>query len=942
MFIRSCSWVVLWLCFVTAAIADDIVLAGQGEDWRFFKGTMEPSTVPGDWTQVDFDDSQWLLGMPGFGFGGDDVTVLPDMGTGYSSLYLRKSFQCNSPEGAGWLMLRLDYQDGVVVYLNGVEVLRQSVLGTAGEYVPYNAVSSFHMAGVSEEFDLSSWRTLLRPGTNTLAIQGSASSSLIYGYSLVPELRANISRGPLIMNTSSNSSHLAWKTVVPAICVVEYGPSLESLLKWQEPAADTNHTAILTNLDPGTLYYYRISISDGVLTATTPFYHFKTFAMSGDFDFLVAADTGLGTSGQNRIARVMESQEVDMLMLAGDVIYPTFVAGRVDERCFSMYGRQLRSTPLFAATGNHESYDNTRDFLQAFDLPTNSLTGTEYFYSFDAADIHFSVLDGDLAQGNDWSVGGALYRWLEADLAATTKPWKILVSHFPVRSSGPHRNDDYNGNGMLDRLEFQNSIEFLAGKYGVQAIFNGHEHFFEKMNPVNGVQTFISGGGGGWLYAFGGEWDVASSLLISDYECLRVSVRKDDLVVRVLGVNGQILDSTFISRVPAGEAIRQAAWNTPVVETIPANDGDGNIAGQLFDFIGQPIPSLTGQFSNLGLLYVNNDEQTLYLGLSETMFYKTNTVFLFVEVPHVPGRENLAPPVNSGANDPLRIKIGLDYLANLSFTNFKPSIGCILGDEYGDGQFRVFDRTGHGFNEGQGVFYLDSQFSTVPDCRLQQYHSSPQGGPGPGIANAGFIELAIPFQSLGGLRPVDLVKIAVIVAGEPVDTNGNTRWIDSGYVGVKMEGSGIDSVVLEGVPVQLAIKSGFDTTDSDLDGLPDYWEQMYGLDPHSAGSDQGTGGDPDHDGLSNFFEFRLGTDPLTWTAKPQLSIGTISEGRIQLEWDAEPGGLYQIEVSDTLSGPYRLWETPALPTRATSCREKRQIPISGGSNMFFRIGWKSN
>jgi hypothetical protein len=50
--------------------------------------------------------------------------------------------------------------------------------------------------------------------------------------------------------------------------------------------------------------------------------------------------------------------------------------------------------------------------------------------------------------------------------------------------------------------------------------------------------------------------------------------------------------------------------------------------------------------------------------------------------------------------------------------------------------------------------------------------------------------------------------------------------------------------------------------DGDGDGLPDYWENGYGMDPSSGVGDNGAGGDPDQDGLTNQQEFQRGTDPL--------------------------------------------------------------------------------
>lgn len=53
-----------------------------------------------------------------------------------------------------------------------------------------------------------------------------------------------------------------------------------------------------------------------------------------------------------------------------------------------------------------------------------------------------------------------------------------------------------------------------------------------------------------------------------------------------------------------------------------------------------------------------------------------------------------------------------------------------------------------------------------------------------------------------------------------------------------------------------------DEGDADLDGLPDAWEQRYGLDPLSAEGDDGADGDPDADGVRNADELVGGTHPL--------------------------------------------------------------------------------
>jgi len=164
----------------------------QGERWRYFKGTEEP---PEGWTAVDFDDSAWPAGVAGFGYGdNDDATVLEDMqripGTqpGYSTLYLRRTFSLQGdPQSVHRLYLRIDYDDGFVAYLNGVEVARSP--NVTGSPPAHDALATAqHEAGAVETYDITAFRGLLSDGVNCLAVQGLNTSLESSDFSLHPEL----------------------------------------------------------------------------------------------------------------------------------------------------------------------------------------------------------------------------------------------------------------------------------------------------------------------------------------------------------------------------------------------------------------------------------------------------------------------------------------------------------------------------------------------------------------------------------------------------------------------------------------------------------------------------------------------------------------------------------------------------------------------------------
>ena len=161
----------------------------EGNTWRYFKGTAEPSST---WKNVSFNDLAWLSGPSGFGYGdNDDGTVLSDMQNGYLSVYARKAFTVANPASVSGLQFSIDFDDAFVAYLNGTEIARNNITGTPPAY---NAVSTGdHEASGGDTspqpvltFTVSP--SLLVTGTNVLAIQGHNKSLTSSDFSLIPEL----------------------------------------------------------------------------------------------------------------------------------------------------------------------------------------------------------------------------------------------------------------------------------------------------------------------------------------------------------------------------------------------------------------------------------------------------------------------------------------------------------------------------------------------------------------------------------------------------------------------------------------------------------------------------------------------------------------------------------------------------------------------------------
>ena len=168
-----------------------VTLVDIGHPGFYFKGTMEPSPdAQGHpttlWTLIGFNDnpasSAWIAGPSGYGYSNDSGelqyvrTQTNDMSGRYMSIYVRLPFTLTQEQIDSFSQLRAEvhYDDGFVLYLNGVRVGASGEI--SGNPPAYNAsggtASDFSAASV----DMTSSLDLLVPGTNILAMQAHNAS----------------------------------------------------------------------------------------------------------------------------------------------------------------------------------------------------------------------------------------------------------------------------------------------------------------------------------------------------------------------------------------------------------------------------------------------------------------------------------------------------------------------------------------------------------------------------------------------------------------------------------------------------------------------------------------------------------------------------------------------------------------------------------------------
>jgi 3',5'-cyclic AMP phosphodiesterase CpdA len=199
--------------------------------------------------------------------------------------------------------------------------------------------------------------------------------------------------------------------------------------------------------------------------------------------FAVIGDWGTGDGDALGIARQMVSSHrrtpFDFVIAAGDNIYPNGEGryfAKHFERPFAPFLQERVN--FYAVLGNHDVERGRQDQCQ---YPLFNMGGKAY-YSMTQADglAEFFMIDS-----TDFDNSQAA--WLQHSLSSSTARWKVAVFHHPLYSSG-----DKHGSNM----RLRNQLEPLLTAYGVNAVFSGHDHIYERTKPQQGIQYFVTGAGG--------------------------------------------------------------------------------------------------------------------------------------------------------------------------------------------------------------------------------------------------------------------------------------------------------------------------------------------------------------------------------------------------------------------------------------------------------------
>jgi hypothetical protein len=172
---------------MAVAGGDYTALIREGDLWRYFEGTDDPSGGDLSWTEIGFPDGGWPEGPSGFGYGDDDDNTPLDMKDTYTTVFIRRRFTIGDPGSLAGLVLRVDYDDAFSAFMNGTFVAK-SRYARAGDPQHGWTATDTHEAGTAQEFDISADIGLLQTGDNVLAVVGFNADLDSSDFSLVPEL----------------------------------------------------------------------------------------------------------------------------------------------------------------------------------------------------------------------------------------------------------------------------------------------------------------------------------------------------------------------------------------------------------------------------------------------------------------------------------------------------------------------------------------------------------------------------------------------------------------------------------------------------------------------------------------------------------------------------------------------------------------------------------
>lgn len=380
--------------------------------------------------------------------------------------------------------------------------------------------------------------------TRLIARSSFIAGLLCMGVGLARPAHAAFTREPWIQNADTTSVAIYWEAgTAGGTEQLKWGPN-----------------GTMTNTVDGTLVSSKLY--KAVVTGLTPSTSFSYEVLSGadtstPGSFVTAPDQAepfrFGAYGDNRTNATPHAAVVaealtygpDFMLNSGDIVDATNYT-----QFFSIEKDLLRNAVIFPSPGNH---DISSQYQYGFDRPN--------WYSFRWSNAFFISISTD----DNYATGSTQYNWVESQLQAAkadpTIQWIFAFHHYPVYSSGSNHGST---------ADMQTSLNNLYKQYGVDVVFNGHDHIYERVLR-DGINYYVTGGGGAPLYSIGTPV-TGSQVAKSTNNVVIADVDGGILDINSYDTNDNKIDTLHLEKGPASGGGGGTPTPTPTPD--PGNGGD--------------------------------------------------------------------------------------------------------------------------------------------------------------------------------------------------------------------------------------------------------------------------------------------------------------------------------------------------------------------------------
>ncbi len=357
---------------------------------------------------------------------------------------------------------------------------------------------------------------------------------------------------PFLQYATQDSIRVVCEVSKPSSVKVRFGETAQFGQEVQcTTSDDLLHTAVLSGLKPETGYYYQVVVKEqGSERELAPGYSsFQTASLpETPFAFAVIADTQGNPKVNGRLAQHAWALRPNFTIIPGDLVDDGLKKNQWVQEFFASMNPLFSRVPFYPVLGNHER--NADHYYRYMELPP-----PEYYYSFEYGNAKFFMIDSNKKVDPQ----SEQYLWLEKELLDLKKRrdsgesktlWTFVSYHHPSYSSD---EDDYGnlwkGKSTWGDLRIRPLCE-LFDKYGVDIVWNGHIHSYERTWPVragkvaqeNAPVYMITGGGGGGLEQAGPIRPAFQNNVKRGHHFVYVSINGGTLELKAYDLDGALFD----------------------------------------------------------------------------------------------------------------------------------------------------------------------------------------------------------------------------------------------------------------------------------------------------------------------------------------------------------------------------------------------------------------